>query len=255
MLAAVAASSATSAGPVVLATKEEMTFTAGKGKHFRVALKPEWGVLTLRTRMKTTDLVPGKDPGWMNGRIPMSFHGKDGKMVGGWPHVFGFEGTHDWTDCVRDFPIPEGAVTLSIGLNNFGTAGTVEFGPMTLTVKRNRTTAPCNAPPPEGAPSDPWSLDDAWKVSTATRVRYCLNGLWGVRPAVSNDAPDAVPGPQDNWGWGKIPSIWGTHQRIVLSDWFISRCRPRRRGSAWCSRSRCCRRAQSCTWTARARPR
>ena len=219
-LAASGASSATPAGPVVLATKEEMTFSAGKGKHFRVALRPEWGVLTLRTRMKTTDLVPGKDPGWMNGRIPMSFHGKDGKMVGGWPHVFGFEGTHDWTDCVRDFPIPEGAVTLNLGLNNFGTAGTVEFGPMTLTVKRNRTTAPCNAPLPEGAPSDPWSLDDAWKVSTATRVRYCLNGLWGVRPAVSNDAPDAVPGPQDNWGWGKIPSIWGTHQRIVLSDWF-----------------------------------
>ena len=41
-----------------------------------------------------------------------------------------------------------------------------------------------------------------------------------MRPALSNDVPDVVPGPQDNWGWGKIPSIWGTHQRIVLSDWF-----------------------------------
>ena len=57
-------------------------------------------------------------------------------------------------------------------------------------------------------------------MSTTTRARYCLNGLWGVRPALSNDAPDAVPGPQDNWGWGKIPSIWGAHQHIVLSDWF-----------------------------------
>ena len=211
---------ATPAGPVVLATKEEMAFSAGKGKGFRVAIKPEWGVLTLRARMKTTDLVPGKDAGWMNGRIPMSFHGKDGKMVGGWPNVFGFAGTRDWTDCVRDYPIPEGAVSLNIGLHNFGTAGTAEFGPMTLTVKRNRTTAPCNAPLPEGAPSDPWSLNDAWKVSTATRARYCLNGLWGVRPAVSNDVPEAVPGPQDNWGWGKIPSVWGMQQKIVLSDWF-----------------------------------
>ena len=240
-LGASAASSATPVGPVLIETKEEMAFSAGKGKRFRVALKPEWGVLTLRTRMKTTDLVPGKDPGWMNGRIPMSFHGKDGKMVGGWPNVFGFAGTRDWTDCVRDFPIPEGAVALNLGLNNFGTAGTVEFGPMTLTVKRNRTTVPCNAPLPEGVLSggsqlvataaggsrsctteqpDPWSLADAWKVSTATRARYCLNGLWGVRPALSNDAPDAVPGPQDNWGWGKIPSIWGAHQHIVLSDWF-----------------------------------
>ena len=219
-LGALSASSVPPVGPVLIETKEEMAFSAGKGKRFRVALKPEWGVLTLRTRMKTTDLVPGKDPGWMNGRIPMSFHGKDGKMVGGWPNVFGFAGTRDWTDCVRDFPIPEGAVTLNLGLNNFGTAGTVEFGPMTLMVKRNRTTAPCNAPLPEGSPSDPWSLADAWKVSTTTRARYCLNGLWGVRPALSNDASDAVPGPQDNWGWGKIPSIWGAHQHIVLSDWF-----------------------------------
>ena len=149
-LGAAGVSLAAPAGPVVLETKEGMSFPAGKGKSFRVALKPEWGVLSLRARMKTTDLVPGKDVGWMNGRIPMSFHRKDGKMVGGWPNVFGFAGTRDWTDCVRDYPIPEGAVSLNIGLHHFGTAGTVEFGPMTLTVKRNRTTAPCNAPLPEG---------------------------------------------------------------------------------------------------------
>ena len=136
------------AQPVVLETHEPFTFEPGKGKSFHVPLKPEWGVLTLRTRMKTTGLVPGKDLGWMNGRIPMSFHGKDGKMVGGWPNVFGYEGTRDWTDCVRDYPIPEGAVKLNIGLHHFGTEGTVEFGPLTLSVKRNRALKPCNAPLP-----------------------------------------------------------------------------------------------------------
>ena len=180
----------------VLETGQSFSFGPGKGKIYRVAIKPEWGVLTLRARMKTTDLVPGKDSGWMNGRIPMSFHGKDGKMVGGWPNVFGYAGTHDWTDCVRDYPIPEGAVTLNIGLHNFGTAGTAEFGPMTLSVKRNRALKPCNAPLPVGAPTDPWSLDGAWKMSSSTRARWSLNGLWGFRPALTNDAAGVAPGPE-----------------------------------------------------------
>ena len=222
----------------VLETGQAFSFGPGKGKSYSVAIRPEWGVLTLRARMKTTDLVCGKES-WMNGRIPMSFHGKDGKMVGGWPNVFGYAGTHDWTDCVRDFPIPEGAVTLNIGLNHFGTAGTVEFGPMTLSVKRNRALKPCNAPLPEGflhaggsqlaatAQSDPWSLDGAWKTSSATRARWSLNGLWGFRPALTNDAAGVAPGPEDNWGWGKIPSVWNSPnswgykaQEVWLSDWF-----------------------------------
>ena len=216
-----------SAQTVILETHESFTFGPGKGKGFHVPIKPEWGVLTLRTRMKTTSLVPGKEIGWMNGRIPMSFHGKDGKMVGGWPNVFGFEGTHDWTDCVRDFPIPEGATRLDIGLHHFGTEGTVEFAPLTLSVKRNRAIKPCNAPLPAGAPADPWSLDGAWKTASATRARWSLNGLWGFRPALTNDSTGVVPGPEDNWGWGKIPAVWDPPgswgckgQDVWLSDWF-----------------------------------
>ena len=213
--------------PVVLETHESFKFGPGKGKSFHIPLKPEWGVLTLRTRMKTTALVPGKDLGWMNGRIPMSFHGKDGKMMGGWPNVFGYEGTRDWMDCVRDYPIPEGAVKLNIGLNHFGTEGTVEFGPLTLSVKRNRALKPCNAPLPPGAPADPWSLDGAWKTTSATRARWSLNGLWGFRPALTNETAGTVPGAEDNWGWGKIPAVWDPPgswgckgQVVYLSDWF-----------------------------------
>ena len=138
---------------VVLKTDSAFSAGPGKGRGYTVALQPEWGVLTLRTRMKTTDLVRGRE-GWMNGRIPMSFHDKTGKRVGPWPNVFGFEGTCGWTDCVRDFPIPEGAATLRIGPHNFGTSGTVEVGPLTLAVKRNRVARPCNAPLPAGAPPD-----------------------------------------------------------------------------------------------------
>ena len=215
-----------SPGQTIFETGESFAFGPGKGKGFSVALKPEWGVITLRTKVKTTGLQRGKES-WMNGRIPMSFHGKDGKMVGKWPPVFGFEGTHDWTDCQRDFMIPKGAARLNFGFNNFGVHGTAEYGPLTITVKRNRADAPCNAPLPEGAPADPWSLDDAWKTTSSTRVRWSLNGLWGFRPALTNDTEGIVPGPQDNWGWGKIPSVWGhpdawncRGQEIFLSDWF-----------------------------------
>ena len=218
---------AASAGEMLLKTDREYTFEAQKGKAFVLKLKPEWGVLALRTQMKTDALVPGRDA-WRNGRIPMSFHRADGSQVGGWPNVFGFEGTRDWTDCIRDFPIPEGATELRMSLSHLGEGGTVSYRPLTLEVKRNRVSQPANAPLPQGAPSDLWSLDDAARVETPTRLRVCLNGLWGLRPALTNDAADVVPGPNDNWGWGKIPSVWGhpnnwtcRGQEVFFSDWFV----------------------------------
>ncbi len=225
------------AAQVVLETKKNLVFGPGKGKSYTVALKPEWGVLTLRTRVKTTGLVRGKD-GWMDGRLPMSFHDKTGRQVGGWPNVFGFTGTRDWTDCERNFPIPEGAVKLLISQHNFGSAGTAEYGPMTIAVKRNRATGPCNAALPEGAPADPWSLADAWKTTTATRTRWSLNGLWALRPVLTNDAPNAVPGANDNWGWGKVPgllgSLWASGQDVWISDWLEDQgVKPNFNETAW----------------------
>ena len=66
-----------------------------------------------------------------------------------------------------------------------------------------------NAPLPDGAPKDPWSLDDAWHERTETRIRWSLNGLWGVRPPLEEDRDGVVPAVQDYWGWCKIPSVWG----------------------------------------------
>ncbi len=202
-----------------------VTFTKGEtGQSFMIPLRPEWGVLTLKTKMKTQDLVIGKE-GWMTGRIPMSFHGADGKMVGGWPSVFGFVGTRDWTDCTRDYLIPKGATKLNISLVHYGKSGSVSFAPVSLTVKRNRTTGPCNAPLPDGVSGDPWSLDDAWRQVTAARTRYSLNGLWGLRPVLTNEETcvDFVPGADDNWGWGRIPSVigspWGNRHGRVQTVW------------------------------------
>ena len=64
-----------------------------------------------------------------------------------------------------------------------------------------------DAPLPEGAPRDPWSLDGAAVERSAERTRWCLNGLWGFRPPLADDATNAVPA--GAWGWGKIPSAWG----------------------------------------------
>ncbi len=199
----------------------------GVGKNFKIKLKPEWGVLTLKTKMKCENLEVG-EADWMTGRIPMSFHDAEGKQVGGWPNVFGIKGTCDWVDCQRDYVIPKGAVTLNIAFSHFGKSGTVSFGPTTLTVKRNRAEKPCNAPIPDGVTGDPWSIDDAWRQTSESRVRYSLNGLWGMRPVLSNELERAVvPAANDNWGWARIPSMmsslgsWYSNvQKFWVSPWF-----------------------------------
>lgn len=49
-----------------------------------------------------------------------------------------------------------------------------------------------------------WDLDKAWRETTPTRERVCINGLWHFQPAKS--AAD-VP-PADGWGWFKVPGSW-----------------------------------------------
>ena len=223
--AVVSFSASAAGGEVVFDSGETKTFEAGRNKGWKVKLDPEWAVLTVKTRIKPTDVVVGKES-WMNARVPMSFHDANGKQVGGWPRVFGFEGTHDWIDCERDFAIPDGAVVLNISQGNYGQSGTAEFAPIVVSLKRRHAKGMCNAPLPEGAPADPWELGDAWRQTTATRARWCLNGLWGWRPPLDSDKPGVVPGAEDNWGWGKVPSVWAKNgewrregQLVYLSPW------------------------------------
>lgn len=173
-----------------------------------INLQPDWGSLALSTAMRVTAVWPGKES-WMTGRITMMFLDAAGNQVGGWPNVFGFTGTSGWEPCERIYAIPRGAATLQMGFGNLGTAGKVEFRPVSLRVCHIRGKKG-NVLLPQPFGPDVWSLTNAWRQLTPPRERICLNGLWEFRPVYTNEAAltNAVPAPDDCWGWGKVPGLW-----------------------------------------------
>ena len=56
---------------------------------------------------------------------------------------------------------------------------------------------------PEGVEAV-WDLGRAFRESSETRERVCINGLWRWQPA--RDGSDAVPA--DGWGYFKVPGCW-----------------------------------------------
>ncbi len=56
---------------------------------------------------------------------------------------------------------------------------------------------------PEGVKAV-WDVEKAYRQSTTTRERICINGLWRWQPA--DEAPNAVPA--DGWGYFKVPGCW-----------------------------------------------
>ena len=203
---------------------------AGSGVNFRIPLKPEFGQLKLSMQMKVSGVTLGKES-WETGRLTMSFHDAKGDRVGPWPDVFGMTGTREWTACERVYPVPPDAVALHLSPCNLGASGAVEFRALSLTVCRLRALAKADAPLPAGADPQPWSLDDAWRQTTAARERVCLNGLWGFRPVVRGEAAERVPAAGDCWGWFKVPGIWpggsreltGGAQDVWLAPWLEER--------------------------------
>jgi hypothetical protein len=49
-----------------------------------------------------------------------------------------------------------------------------------------------------------WNLDKAYRETTPTRERICINGLWGWQPA----EPSSAQVPAGNWGYFKVPGSW-----------------------------------------------
>lgn len=49
-----------------------------------------------------------------------------------------------------------------------------------------------------------WDVGKAYRESTPTRERICINGLWLWQPA----ADDAKAPPSQNWGYFKVPGCW-----------------------------------------------
>jgi beta-galactosidase len=60
-----------------------------------------------------------------------------------------------------------------------------------------------------------WNLDQAYRETTPTRERLCLNGLWRWQPAGN----DAATVPAENWGFFKVPGPWPGR-----SDWMQKDC-------------------------------
>ena len=49
-----------------------------------------------------------------------------------------------------------------------------------------------------------WDLAAAYRETTPTRERICINGLWRWQPT----DPDSTQVPQDGWGYFKVPGSW-----------------------------------------------
>src|ERR1051326_7705195 len=60
-----------------------------------------------------------------------------------------------------------------------------------------------SAPLPEGV-REVWDMSRAYRETTPTRERICINGLWRWQPAAISD--DKVPA--GNWGHFKVPGCW-----------------------------------------------
>jgi hypothetical protein len=56
---------------------------------------------------------------------------------------------------------------------------------------------------PEGV-SAVWDVEKAYRRSTATRERICINGLWQWQP--TGEDTDTVP--TEKWGYFKVPGCW-----------------------------------------------
>ena len=55
-----------------------------------------------------------------------------------------------------------------------------------------------------------WDINKAYRETTPTRERICINGLWLLKPAQTET--EAVP--TDNWGYVKVPGPWPTKRRF-----------------------------------------
>lgn len=61
-----------------------------------------------------------------------------------------------------------------------------------------------------------WDLNRAWRESTPTRERVCINGLWRWQPALQGAANEHVPAGE--WGYFKVPGCWPGTQDYLQQD-------------------------------------
>lgn len=228
LLAAIAAcaSAAAVGGPVLL---DGVSFDSGprnRHKALKIPIEPIHGELTLTGEMWASNVVKGAKP-HENARVQITFHDAKGKQVGGWPRAYAVtKGSVPWTPVKLRWHVPFSTREARLSLCNWGLEGSAGFRNIRVECTKDRMLGIGNAPLPEGADKDVWSLNGAWKSESAGRIRYSLNGLWGARPVFKGDKEGVVPGDNDRWGWGKIPALWWAmdpwgkaNQDFVYSPW------------------------------------
>lgn len=94
---------------------------------------------------------------------------------------------------------------------------------LVFTNSRCSVIAQVDAPLPSGVRAV-WDLSRAYRESTPTRERICLNGLWRWQPAESHTAEV----PKGTWGFFKTPGCWPG-----ISDYMQKDCQTVYRHAAW----------------------
>lgn len=186
-------------------SKEGASFRVTGGSRmirYRIGLPANAKALNLTMLVRTKDCIRGNE-GWKNARLDLHFIGKDGKRVGPWLKTFAFTGTQDWTLCDRDFEIPADAKFIDVIPANYGKSGTIEMKHIRLVPD---TAGRADLPSPDGSPESAlFSLKDAEHISTSTRDKITLNGLWRFLPVFQKAATTEVPSSGSGWGWFKVP--------------------------------------------------
>lgn len=110
---------------------------------------------------------------------------------------------------------------------------------MTLAAASRCAAAQPDAPLPPGVKVI-WDFGLAWKQTTPTRQRACINGLWRWQPATQADhAP-----PAGGWGYFKVPGPWPgisdylqKDSQTVYANRAWGNWNPRELSAAWYQRS------------------
>src|SRR5258708_30064579 len=88
-----------------------------------------------------------------------------------------------------------------------------------------------NSPPIAALPpgvTAVWDEGRAFRETTPTRERVCLNGLWLWQPA---ETQSTAP-PQSDWGWFKVPGSWPG-----ITDYMQKDCQMLYMHPSWSSRA------------------
>ena len=104
------------------------------------------------------------------------------------------------------------------------------FATLCLTVVQAPAAGP-DAPLPAGVKAV-WDLGQAYRETTPTRERICLNGLWRFQPAEEVD--ETVP--TDNWGYYKVPAPWSANSQTLYPHAAWKNRNPRAANVAWYQR-------------------